>query len=142
MADVFDVAKYILSKINPISTWKLQKLCYYAQAWHYTWTEKPLFNNRIEAWVNGPVIVDLYREHKGKFSISDISKGDISNLSDDEIDSIDVVLQNYGDEEPYQLREMTHHEAPWLEVRKGYRDDQNCNEEITLESMGAYYGSL
>ena len=32
MATVFDVAKYILKKQGKMSTWKLQKLCYYAQA--------------------------------------------------------------------------------------------------------------
>ena len=46
MADVFDVAKYILSQKGSMSTWKLQKLCYYAQAWHYTWTEKPFFSKQ------------------------------------------------------------------------------------------------
>lgn len=32
MANVFDVAKYILEKKGIMSTMKLQKLCYYAQA--------------------------------------------------------------------------------------------------------------
>ena len=43
MATVFDVAKYILHKKKKLSTWKLQKLCYYAQAWSIAWTEHPLF---------------------------------------------------------------------------------------------------
>ena len=34
MATVFDVTKYILHKCGKMSTWKLQKLCYYSQAWH------------------------------------------------------------------------------------------------------------
>lgn len=29
---------------------------YYAQAWSLVWDEKPLFPERIEAWVNGPVL--------------------------------------------------------------------------------------
>lgn len=142
MADVFDVAKYILTKKGTMSTWKLQKLCYYSQAWHYTWTEKPLFNNRIEAWANGPVIVDLYNMHRGKFMITDISAGNVNILTADEKESIDIVLTDYGDKEPYELRELTHLEAPWKNARNGIPENERSNNEITLESMGAYYGSL
>ena len=77
MASVFDVAKYILEKQGRMSTWKLQKLCYYAQAWTYTWTEKPLFDEEFEAWANGPVCPCLFREHKGRFMLekSDLMLG-------------------------------------------------------------------
>lgn len=142
MANVFDVAKYILSKKGTMSTWKLQKLCYYSQAWHYTWTEHPLFANRIEAWANGPVVVDLFNMHRHMFMISDIQAGNISNLSDDEKNSIDIVLRDYGDMEPYALRELTHHEAPWMLARGNLPDNAKCSNEITLDSMGDYYGSL
>ena len=43
MATVFDVAKYILHKKGRISTWKLQKLCYYSQAWQLAWTGRSIF---------------------------------------------------------------------------------------------------
>lgn len=142
MADVFDVAKYILSQKGAMSTWKLQKLCYYAQAWHYTWTEKPLFPNRIEAWANGPVVVDLYKLHRGQFMVSDIPAGNPGVLTPDETDSINIVLRDYGDKEPYELRELTHLEAPWKNARIGIPENARCSNEITLESMGAYYGSL
>lgn len=69
MADVFDVAAYILNKQGRMTTMKLQKLCYYAQAWHLVWAEKPLFDEPIQAWANGPVCPELYQAHKGKFDI-------------------------------------------------------------------------
>lgn len=50
MATVFDVAKYILDRCSEMSTWKLQKLCYYSQAWHLAWTEKSIFGEDFEAW--------------------------------------------------------------------------------------------
>ncbi|MCH7691617.1 MAG: DUF4065 domain-containing protein, partial [candidate division Zixibacteria bacterium] len=53
---VFDVAKYILSKLGGVSAMKLHKLLYYAQAWSLVWDERPLFQERIEAWVSGPVV--------------------------------------------------------------------------------------
>ena len=39
MATIFDVASYILSKQGPMTTMKLEKLCYYAQAWSLVWDE-------------------------------------------------------------------------------------------------------
>ncbi|MCC6923464.1 MAG: DUF4065 domain-containing protein [Nitrosomonas sp.] len=66
MANAFDVADYILVKQGAISAMKLQKLIYYSQAWSLVWDDEPLFNNKIEAWANGPVVRDLYEKHRGK----------------------------------------------------------------------------
>ena len=48
---VQDVAQYILDTLDGVTTKKLQKLCYYAQAWSLVWDDAPLFGDRIEAWV-------------------------------------------------------------------------------------------
>jgi hypothetical protein len=47
MADVRDVARYILRKHAPMSAMKLQKLVYYAQGWHLAYEGEPLFESRI-----------------------------------------------------------------------------------------------
>lgn len=47
MATVFDVACYILSKQGCMTTMKLEKLCYYAQAWSLVWDERPLFDEEF-----------------------------------------------------------------------------------------------
>ncbi len=144
MVSVFDVAKYILEKRGRMSTWKLQKLCYYSQAWHYTWTEKPLFKEDFQAWRNGPVCPELFAAHKGKFMIdaTELSQGDSSTLNADEIESVNTVLQEYGGLEPYYLSELTHIEIPWVKARGNLPKDAYSEEVIPLESMGAYYGSL
>ena len=102
MANVFDVAAYILEKIpDKIQIWKLQKLVYYSQAWHLVWEDKPLFPERIEAWFAGPVVPELYYAHKGKYQISraDLKKGNSLNLADNEKESIDVVIKDFGKRE-------------------------------------------
>ena len=66
MNNVFDVAEYILSQTGTISAMKLQKLIYYCQAWSLVWDDKKLFPEKIEAWISGPVIRDLYEKHKGE----------------------------------------------------------------------------
>ena len=60
MAKVKDVAQYILEKQGDMTTIKLQKLVYYCQAWALVWTEAPLFEEKIEAWANGPVTPELF----------------------------------------------------------------------------------
>ena len=140
---VFDVAKYILEKQGSMITWKLQKLCYYAQAWHYTWTEKRLIKEDFQAWRNGPVCRELFNVHKGKFMIgAEDIEGSTENLSADEKESIDVVLKDYGNREPYDLREQVCFEKPWREARGDLPPDVNSENVITLASMGEYYGSL
>ena len=144
MATVFDVTKYIFSKFESLSTWKLQKLCYYSQAWHLAWTGKPIFDEEFEAWANGPVCPILFYAHQGKYSVtkSDFLKGEYNNLTEDEKDSIDVVLKDYGDMEPYSLRELSHSESPWKDARGSLPEGAKCDTVITKESMGEYYGSL
>jgi uncharacterized phage-associated protein len=143
MASVFDVAKYILNAKGEMSTWKLQKLCYYSQAWHIAWTEKILFNEKFEAWANGPVCPALYYEHKGQFSIcSKDIKGYPEHLTDDERETVDIILRDYGDMDPYSLRELSHHEDPWKNARGDLKEGERCTTEITPDAMGLYYGSL
>ena len=144
MVSVLDVAKYILLAKGVMSTWKLQKLCYYAQAWHYTWTEERLIKEDFQAWRNGPVCPELFAEHRGRFLIAaeDFHVGDPDSMTADEKDSVDVVLRDYGDRTPYELREQTHFEEPWKKARAGLPEDVNCQNVISLESMGEYYGGL
>lgn len=144
MSTCLDVAKYILNKQGSMTAMKLQKLVYYAQAWSLVWDEKPLFNEKIEAWINGPVIPVLYEHHKGLYFLNahDISKGNIDNLDENQIDTIDQVLKYYGDKNPQWLSDLTHMEEPWRIARKGLPDNIRGNQEITLESMMEYYSSL
>lgn len=144
MVTVFDVAKYILERQGSMSTWKLQKLCYYSQAWSLAWTGNPLFNEDFQAWRNGPVCPELFRMHRGQFMVDAdwFKDADPSKLNTDEIDTIDTVLDSYGDKEPYELRAMTHAEKPWKDMRVGLGDFDSCNKVITKPAMGEYYGSL
>ncbi|MBR1631348.1 MAG: DUF4065 domain-containing protein [Paludibacteraceae bacterium] len=144
MASVFDVAKYILHIKGKMSTWKLQKLCYYCQAWHLAWTGEELFPEDFQAWRNGPVCQELFNEHRGHFFVdeNEIGKGDAGNLKENEIESVITVLNDYGEMEPYELREQTHGEQPWIIARGDLPESAPSNAIITKESMGEYYGGL
>jgi uncharacterized phage-associated protein len=146
MATVFDVAKYTLNSLGDMDTWKLQKLVYYCQAWTAAWEGRGLFNSRIEAWANGPVCPELFRQHQGMYIITrdwyPEYKFDPSSLPDDDIETIDAVLEDYGTKPGHWLRMLTHMEDPWIKARGGIPEMEPCTNEITLESMAEYYGSL
>ena len=144
MANVKDVAQYILERKGEMTTWKLQKLDYYCQAWTLVWDEEKLFSDRIEAWSNGPVIRNLYDVHSGMFQISSIPGGDSSRLNTVQRETIDAVLLEYGALSSWQLRNLTHEETPWKETRlvAGLDEGERGNVEIPTELMADYYGSL
>ena len=45
-----------------IDQMKLQKLLFYAHAWHLGYDHGPLFENDFEAWPWGPVVRDVYMQ--------------------------------------------------------------------------------
>jgi uncharacterized phage-associated protein len=142
MASVHDVAAAILERRGPMDTWRLQKLVYYCQAWHLVWEGRPLFPEPIEAWANGPVSRDLYRQHVGRFVVSDWPRGNSANLTPDEISTIDAVLKTYGDKSGHFLSALSHREPPWRDARKGIPEGERGKVVIPLDAMAEYYGSL
>jgi uncharacterized phage-associated protein len=142
VASVHDIAAYILRKQGSMSTWKLQKLVYYSQAWHLVWDEEPLFKARIEAWANGPVVPELYRRHRGQFSIDRWKDGNPTALTDTERETIDTVLDSYGQLTGRQLSVLTHAEGPWREARNGLAPTDRSRRPISAESMHDFYAAL
>ncbi len=142
MATVFDTAAYILQKLGGVTAMKLQKLVYYSQAWSLVWDEKPLFGERIEAWANGPVVPVLYDWHRGTYNVQACSKGSPGVLSVLEGETVDAVLEAYGDKSSQWLSDLTHSEDPWKEARKGLAPGQWGRREITHAAMAEYYAGL
>lgn len=144
MATVLDVANYILKKKGTMTTMKLEKLVYYCQAWSLVWDELPLFNEDFQAWANGPVCPALFEKHKGLFMVDSSLFDDIPpyDFNEDAVETIQTVLDYYGDKAPQWLSELTHKEAPWKEARKGIADGLPCSNIISKDSMQQYYGGL
>jgi uncharacterized phage-associated protein len=144
MASVHDVAAYILDKSGPMSHMKLQKLVYYCQAWSLVWDEEPLFPERIEAWVSGPVVPSLFAELRKLFRVVrlNVRKGDPKKLTAQQRETVDAVLGFYAKKDPQWLSDLTHMEAPWQKARKGLKADERGRREITRAALAEYYGSL
>jgi uncharacterized phage-associated protein len=147
MAAIIDVAKYILEQNGSMTTMKLQKLCYYSQAWSLAWEGKPLFPEDFQAWANGPVCPQLFNFHRGKFIVNTEDFPQLCGchkLTDEEKDIIDRVLEFYGDKEAHWLSELTHKERPWREARQKANalPGDLCDEVIAKDSMEDYYSGL
>ena len=143
MANVFDTARYILEQSGTMSTMKLQKLCYYSQAWALVWNDSPLFNEDFQAWANGHVCPELFHKTQGMYSVNASDEiGGESDLSDEQKDTIDKVLDHYGSHNAQWLSQLTHMEDPWITAREGVPSGAGSNNVITKESMAMYYGGL
>ena len=140
MENVFDVAKWFLHK-KAFTHKQLQKLCYYAQAWHLALLNKPLFEAEIEAWVHGPVIPILYCYYVnyGWEKIKRLT-GKSPEFEDETLEVLKAVYRTYSKFDGSQLESLTHSELPWREARGNLAPYETCNNPISLESMGKYYG--
>lgn len=131
---------------------KLQKLLYYAQAWHLAFYDKPLFNGRIEAWAHGPVVIEVWHELKGKtFHRHEALNPEIipSAISDEAVarneeavDLLNQIMTIYGEKSAKFLEDLSHSEEPWIEARGNTPDAQRCNELIKHSTMKQYYRKL
>jgi len=151
MASITDVSDYIIHRLNAdgesdLNALKLQKLLYYVQAWHLAFYGKPLFEEKFQAWVHGPVNRTIYDRYKDqKYMFSAITASDIVNpgfekeLSEAERLHIGSVLDVYARYSPTQLEYLTHREDPWLDARKGAGQYQRSENTLDEKLMEAYY---
>lgn len=145
------IADWILSKINiesgdTISPLKLQKLLYYCQAWHLTVFKTPLFEERIEAWAHGPVIPSQYSRfafmlRNDHIKIKSINL-DVPTMSEEIESLLNEVLDLYGEHSANYLEQLTHSEKPWINAREGIEPWRASSNEITRDSMIAFYSSF
>lgn len=144
MAKVADVAALVMQSLESASTMKLQKLLYYCQGWHLAWEGEPLFDEAIEAWANGPVVRDIYNRHRGRFMLSHPwpAEGNPGRLGVHESESVEAVVDMYGDWSARQLALATHRERPWIEARRGLTPGSRGNNEIDLEVMLDFFTGL
>lgn len=142
------VADWFLSKKGEMSPKKIQKLVYYAYSWYLTIKNEPtqeirnrLFDEKIEAWVHGPVVPILYKKYK-IHGYNDIPapESEISFDFDEETEDIlDQVYKIYGKYNGNELESITHQEEPWNAARVGYGPLDICNENIDDQIIIKYY---
>lgn len=155
MTDAFKVAEYFLKRSNEalqqnpqarqfrVSNKKLQKLLYYAQVWFYTFNNKKLFGERIEAWVHGPAVPPVYGAYKywGFQPINVDLSGKTLRFDEEESHVLDQVWLVYGAYDADYLEALTHAEYPWQYARQNTGEGSFCTEEIDLNVARDYYSA-
>lgn len=147
MATPVDVARYLIklagSGTEPdcLTQMQLHKLLYYAQGWALATFGRPLFEGRIEAWIHGPVVKQIYSLFRdfGDAAIPASEGADAVSLIPADRALIVSVWEEYKPYSASGLREMTHREAPWLEARQGLPDSVSSAAEITADSLASFF---
>lgn len=155
---VLYVCRHIINYSNKndygISNLKLQKVLYFIQA-YFLITKKdhiPCFDEKIEAWNFGPVVLEAYTEYK-QYGSGDIPiiksfiifdkdnvwnskrvKFEDTEISDNDKSLIDKVIDKFADYSATDLVSLTQKQSPWIDAYIPYQ-----NKEITIESMMEYF---
>ncbi|MCI9494489.1 Panacea domain-containing protein [Adlercreutzia mucosicola] len=142
MANIFDVAEFILNDLDTSSTMKLQKIIFYSHAYHLVHYGSPLVNSRVEAWANGPVFPELFSKHRHSFVVAHghfapYAPGE--KLTTSEVVSIRRALQAFRSKTGSELSELTHSEVPWVKAREGLSPSARSHNEITNAAIRSFY---
>ncbi len=114
---------------------KIHKLLYYAQGWHLAWTGERLYSEHIEAWTNGPVVADLWRDEK-----YDHPKPAPQELAGPQLATIDYVVARYGQCTARELIRRTHEEAPWRDASEADANGWGLqNPEISPTELRRFF---
>lgn len=136
-----DVASVIIARSGSwLDATSLQKLLYYVQAWHLAIADEPLFDEKVKAWKNGPVVPQVWHDRKDQSTRRSVAQSVGSvDLDDFSSDLIDLVIAGYGSMSPDELSALTHVEAPWCEARGDTPDGAASAAEISRSSMARFY---
>jgi uncharacterized phage-associated protein len=135
-----ELANYILQEKGVMSHLKLQKLLYYCQGYHLGYFENELIPEDFEAWVHGPVCRKVYDEFKNTSTLHyDLEfkgpKISLRQLTTEQKELIDEVLDVYSQYAGFELEIMTHKELPWKKARGNTPPFASSNENIDKRVM-------
>ncbi|MEK3717401.1 Panacea domain-containing protein [Paenibacillus sp. FSL R7-0333] len=148
MANIIDVAQFFLGKADEdnekITHLKLQKLCYYAKSWGLAIANDPIFDEKFQAWVHGPVNEKLYNIYKdyGFEQIFYDNALKTGTFTSRQKKLLEAVWKTYGHYDAKVLEGFTHREKPWKDARKGLEDYEYSTSPIDEENMKNYYKSV
>lgn len=136
------IANFFLSQAKrddvPVSPMKLLKLLYFAHGWYLAITGEPLLEERIEAWIYGPVIPDIYLEFK-QFGNDPITGNfEPHNLPREENHDVNVILgevwKTFKGYSAVALSNMTHEKGtPWSKTMEPYRGKGKFPKNLIID---------
>ena len=145
--DVLDVAALIRQECEArgvdCDSLKLQKLCYFVQGAALAEFRTPAFEDRIEAWVHGPVVRKVWSATRRDARPDRLAEalGDYNVARNDEValKAVNHVINQLGHWSGSQLRELAHNQQPWVEARRGLTPTQGSDRTIPLTDMLEFF---
>ena len=122
--NVFEIARYIIyyetQSGRYVNNLRLQKLLYFVQAKYLVEKEKPLFEERMEAWNFGPVVPKVYREYSyyGLNHIFCYDETDDFLIDSDTKKIINSMLDSCSEYATSTLVDIIHGQEPWIHAHK------------------------
>ncbi len=127
-----DISSFFIKK--DVSPLKLQKLLYYSQVWFFVKNDKMLFDDKIQAWIYGPVVYDVWANFKfmKRSSIIPTNRAVDLCFNDSISDHLNDVWKSYGHLSGSDLVDLTHNDLPWKNSRKGLLNNQPSEKEVFI----------
>ncbi|MCL1882314.1 MAG: DUF4065 domain-containing protein [Defluviitaleaceae bacterium] len=151
---VLDLATHICSSFDePIEQLKLEKLCYYAQAWHYSFYKEKLIDEDFFAGATGPMLMPLrdgslvqgssalqfYGSNNERVGLNPAYIGTGSESSHcKKRNLVEAVCKWYGTFSGDMLSRLTHSEYPWQKA-SSIAVISNMDIAISHKDMRAFY---
>jgi uncharacterized phage-associated protein len=121
----------------PVDPMSLEKLIYYAQAFHLVLKNEPLFPDEIQAWQWGPVIPLVYKNYTdyGSKPILPVHQT-IASLGKELDRFLAEIVGFFCRHTATNLSRATHLESPWADAR------DSSDNAISQLSLKLFYRSL
>lgn len=115
----------------------LEKLIYYAQAFHLVLNDEPLFREEIQAWQWGPVIPVVYKTYAEYGSSPILPINQIVASLGEELDRfLTEIIGFFRRHTATNLSRATHLESPWIDAM------DSSDSAISQLSLRTFYRSL
>jgi uncharacterized phage-associated protein len=136
MANTMSVAKHMYDRYASaygelMDEMKMHKLMYFAQRESLMEYGHTLFSAKFYGWKFGPVLYDVRKEYREEYPFSDCT----DDLSDEERELVDNVLDRYGSMKSWKLSALSHGELSWMQARRGLEADTNGNVQMKVKTM-------
>lgn len=138
-----DIAKWFINRADreagdDMTHLKLQKLLYFAQAWHLANLGVPLFQEEMEAWTHGPVVPSVWHEYKG-YQWDSIPPTKDVEIDKNVADYLEKLYRKYGRYSGKALEELTHSHEPWQKTRGELPLEAKCTDPIDKKLIRDFY---
>lgn len=143
---LYNITLYLIEKLEDADALSIQKLLYFISGFSKSILNEEIFSDLSEAWIHGPVYREIYDAlsyyKDQKIDYYELIKEREINLSEKEKEYIDEIIKDFGCYSGSMLRKMTHLTDPWINARKGLKENEPSNRIISAKEMNTYFTEM